>query len=188
MHSCTVVQPAHTCASCAIALRLDTTMTVSCPQRSLDIQCKSNLVEQGGKKANNMLLQTRSPLSPLYQSTTVTLHMDHGVIMDNNVEELRVRTPICLLSGKSAQRKVQAGCCWPASDCEAACHPVMNRWTPPLLSFSINCKGSDFSEERGVCGLSLQIAFLFHREGSLIDENYSAALFLLLPFSWHPEM
>lgn len=81
-----------------------------------------------------MLLQTRSPLSPLHQSTTVTLHMDHGVIMDNNVEELRVRTPICLLSGKSAERKVQAGCCGPASDCEAACHPVMNRWAPLPLA------------------------------------------------------
>lgn len=73
--------------SLAIALLVDTTLTVGRPQRSLDIQCKSNLGKLWKeKKSNNMLLQSRSPLSPLHQSTTVTLHMDHGVIMDNNVE------------------------------------------------------------------------------------------------------
>lgn len=47
LHVCTAVQSAHTCTFLPIALLLDTTMTVSCPQRSLDIQCKSDLVDQG---------------------------------------------------------------------------------------------------------------------------------------------
>ena len=79
LHGCMAIQCTHTCVSLAIALLVDTAVTVDCPRRSLDIQCKSSPVELWKK----LIICYCSLGPPVASPSQHHCHLTHGPRCDN---------------------------------------------------------------------------------------------------------
>lgn len=79
LRGCMAIWSTHTCVSLAIAPLVNTAVTVSCPQRSLDIQCKSSPVELWKK----LIICYCSLGPPVASPSEHHCHLTHGPLCDN---------------------------------------------------------------------------------------------------------
>ncbi len=79
LRGCEAIQSTHTGVSLAIALLVDAAVTVGCPLRSLDIQCKSSPVELWKK----LIICYCSLGPPVASPSEHHCHLTHGPRCDN---------------------------------------------------------------------------------------------------------